>query len=546
MEGTGTHGQYVHNRSSLPVELLVYIFDEFQSPYHNNISPELQACRQACKQFDEIILSMCFKKGVDVGYRWWSPPLARRSITHDTIVNALNRYPLLASDIRNLFYLDSCSAIAKQRCHFPQAGSEIHDAVLYDELKLDSPLLRLSNVHTITVDISFLGQSLGYNEDSEISVGLRSLLGHYLRAGTLTTLFISSVSDIPIMTIIESPSLVTLSFFQCTFSEQDIACKSAPSPAVCKLKHLSFHFCEQDDEPDEPFPIAVLTYMLDVENVEIIKTTSPRQPRGLPTTSKFEPVVPFSSSYTFQHLSEMKVTNLNDWRAFCPSAEDDDNCAPLFPKLTKLSCAVMNNRQAQANLRVLKYVNSLSELSLLNIAKGISGFSSTDIGELLLSAHMTPYIKTLKVLSLDWAVTFRGHDAASYEFPLNQISSALESITRDNILESINLSMTIYMHCEDGPPFIPNLTGYFSHFTDILCLPRSFRCLRQVSLKIHFVVHNDMFGGEKRTEKMLKRMLESALLRRLRASRTPEFSMEGTYELGRCHEACFEYYRQNG
>ncbi|PPQ99628.1 hypothetical protein CVT24_005206 [Panaeolus cyanescens] len=513
--------QSMHGGCSLPVEIIIRIFNELKGSNMKEYNKKMQACRQVCKLFDEIILTMFFKKGVDLGYRCQSPPCG--NVNRDAVLNALNRYPRLAKDIRHIFFRspDLHDANSQRECyrlnHKPCGTIEAWQD--------NSPLLHLPNVNTITVETSFLYKGIEYSGPGPISTGLRALLRHYLPAGTLTTLSISNVNDIPIPDVISSSSLVSLSFLDCTFL--DFADGPPQSPMADNLTSLSVRRTRDAIS----FPRAALTFMPKIEVVEIRSVPDTLLEFPMAHEFNFGPAVPLTPPHVFHHLLEIKADNINDWGIFCPVVEDQDAYVSPFPQLKKMSLCVMMGEHAQANIRFLKHVKSLKELFLYKLAIDESGSYSTD---LLLSAHLAPYAKTLEVLSLDWVNNYN-FEASSFGYPLNEINLGLERIAGDNVLESLNLSMGIRIPCVKAP-YRPDLT-HLSRLTEILCLPGSFKNLKRVTLHAEVFVHEDRFSGDEKTTEMLKLALEPALLR-LNASDSIDFSFTATFEADSCNSTC--------
>ncbi|PPQ99629.1 hypothetical protein CVT24_005207 [Panaeolus cyanescens] len=466
--------QSMYSGCSLPVEILIFIFNEVKGSTHDAYDKNLQACRQVCKRFDEIILSMFFRRGVDLGYRCQSPPCG--NINRDTILKALNRHPCLVNHIRHIFFRspdsNDINAVRRSNSLNPSLCGTI------EAWQDNSPLLHLPNVDTMTVETFSscnLNQAINYTGPEPISTGLRAFLQHYLRAGTLTTLSISNVYDMPILDVLSSSSLLNISFLDCTFL--DFAGGPAQSPMADNLSILSIRRTRDPDslsvrrtQVPALFPMVALTFMPKIEVVEIRSIPKTQLEFPYPDDFDFDPPVPLTPPHVFHNLLEIKTYNVNDWCKFCPVVEDQDAYVTPFPKLQKMSFCVMMGEQAQANLRFLKHVQSLKELFLYRIAMpqlyGSPELDDDYSTDLQLSAHLAPYAKTLEVLSLDWANN-QNFKASSFGYPLNQINLGLESIAGDNVLETLNLSMGIRIPCISAP-FRPDLT-HLSHLTEILC-----------------------------------------------------------------------------
>ncbi|KAF9055604.1 hypothetical protein BJ165DRAFT_1521604 [Panaeolus papilionaceus] len=510
----------------LPVELLVRIFNELQSSNPKAYKKRLQNCRQVCKQFEQIILSLLFKNGVDLGYRPQEPPCS--NINREVVLGSLKRYPHLAQHIRDVFLRSPEPNPPKAQAELYRLNHQATKSPL-EAWAEGSPLFQLPNICTFTVDTRFFYKALQYDGPGPLSTGLRTLLKHYPHAGTLTTLSLSWVDDIPTPDIFTSPTLVSVEFADCTFSQYVSLSRDASASSLVSIcvRHTTA----------PAFPLPDLVYLPKLERFELVWT--PDSPNDLPNSSSFnvETVTTPTISHSFQHLSEIATPNLNDWSLFCQTDQDHINYAPPFPALRKLSLNVAMGKQALANVPILAHIKSLKELTLNHIGMLSDDYYGSDLH---LSDHLRQFRKTLELLTLDWTKAFE-YNPENFGYPLNQINTALESIANENVLETLNLMMKLQIFCA-REPFAPDTT-HLATLCRILCSPGAFPCLRNVSLHAEVFVHEDIFKGDDETYEMIEAVMESAISR-LRSSETIVFDFTATFDTDSCSSVC--YYDSEG
>lgn len=154
--------------------------------------------------------------------------------------------------------------------------------------------------------------------------------------------------------------------------------------------------------------------------------------------------------------------------------------------------------------------------------------------DLHLSDHLQPFLKTLEVLTLDCVSAFNYHPE-NFDYPLNQINTALESIADENMLETLNLLMKIQIPCVRGP-FAPD-TSRLATLSGILCRPGAFPHLKNVTLHAEVFIHEDIFKGDDETHDMLQSVMKPAISC-LQRSEAIAFTFTTTYEMDICCSVC--------
>ncbi|KAF9035812.1 hypothetical protein BJ165DRAFT_1598023 [Panaeolus papilionaceus] len=503
------------------VELLMRIFKEVEKadryPQNNILN-----FRRACKHFDDIVVAYFFKKGVDLGYRYRERPCG--NINRMGVIGALRRYPHLAQDIRRVFFRSPSERSTTQADRF-----WLHDqpCTQTDLWANNSPLLQLPNVQTMRLEMIMYRVSK-YNAEGVFCFGARALLGYYLHIGTLTTLSISHMEDIPIPDILSSRSLLTVEFKNCTFSEYVPSSGATERMKDSSLVSLSVR---RSSGTGVSFPISFLSNLPKIEKIEILNVFEYRY--DFPDKGGFYsgPVTP-RTRQIFHHLSDLAVENLNDWCILCPLPEDHAEDASPFPALRKLTFNLIIGTQGLANLPILSHIPSLKELTFRNLGSFAEDFQDR---ELHLVDHILKYRKSLESLTFQVEA---GYNAPSNPFssPLDQIVSALASLACDNVLERIRFDVAIEIPHVRGP-FSPN-TENLASIATLLCRPGAFPSLNRVALHGTVYVHEDVFKGEKETTQTLHSTFSPALSP-LMVSKDIQFSLTTTYYKDSCNSMCW-------
>ncbi|KAF9055601.1 hypothetical protein BJ165DRAFT_1427291 [Panaeolus papilionaceus] len=477
-----------HGGCTIPVELLVHIFGYLLD--ENSLDPAIHHSCLACKQFNDILLPLIFNRGVELGYCPPERPCA--NLKCEAIINIITQHPHLIREIHQV----------SLRVNGSTAWFIDQESV--DPLGDGSPLLHLPNLHSLSIHVE--DTSLQYNSLLKIVDTFRRFLNIYLHTGTLTTLSIYNLKDIPLFDILASSSLKILKFDACTL--EDVEAKSVPLPLVANgsdLVRLEVH-----SDWLRPFPMLTLQHLPKLERVKF--STMP--PHYFMAGST--PFVP----HIFRHLSKIETPRLRIWRPFCPGPHDGVNPRSPFPVLKELSVAVVSSNEEPDAVCVLDHIESLKELelSIVDLVTEIDQF---------IPPYLLRYRNTLEVVSFNWDSIHQFLDE-DWGYPLDKISMALQRVSGRNILRTINLSMGInILHVEE--PYSFDIT-LFTHLTHVLCSPHAFPRLKQVVLHATVFEHEEDFKGNEQTFEMIRSALGSDVLG-LYASNSIEFVLRLEYVL---------------
>ncbi|PPQ99807.1 hypothetical protein CVT24_009657 [Panaeolus cyanescens] len=485
----------------LPVEIYQRIFDNIEACSDEKLSEyyrDIAHCRASSRLFHNLRTPLMFRYGVELAATNLSDKNSR--LTVDQARPILHAYLDCNNIIRHLSYRPTRTGTNR---------TNVHDGTNDDGPEFDrtssSPFLQLPNVQSITIDMELI-QFLALLESIPTPyAACRPILDHYLSSGTLTTLSISNLHDVPILAIFQCPSILDLKIYRCTTQ------RSHAASAVTIRSNLRSFFAR-----DYHMPLEFLRHLTKVQRISL--KSSFIQPTlagyGLPRTP-LEPT-------TFPLLEEICTDiSLSVWLQLCGTVEGVplSDVPKAFPALKKLECPLRDKKSVDATRTVLSnHITVLEDVKFTNICGNVEGSNLIIFPNILFSIR-----HTLKTLSFEWEYDFV--PPGGTDDILHELCDALRRIEGDNVLQDLNLSARTLTDVRGLASTLQS--AEWTTLGPLLASPDSFPFLRCVNIDITMTITYQSFEGQQKFDEEIDRWF-SVPLAPLRESPTIAYSMKAT------------------
>ncbi|KAF9049082.1 hypothetical protein BJ165DRAFT_1526460 [Panaeolus papilionaceus] len=322
------------------------------------------------------------------------------------IFQEINISPCHGQRLTNLSQLLKSDLYLAQHVRHIDANFEDGCGPLSNENGILSPLLQLPTVSSLW--ISNFRDRKKWKRWSERSglqrvltsdlsqYGCHSVLGRYLTLGSLTTLTIQCMSDVPLIPILSSSTLRTLVLDKCTIFEDP------ESPSQNAIKE-GFNLTKFDAIDTSDIPLDFIAACTNIERIYLDDTCrcDPPYPRRRLIFDKSN--IPFTKLIDAVFAGE----NCPEWATFFTSTKEENG--PALPSLRKMQLSLDSHYQdalefghAEICIRILRHSPALEDLAL-------SGDSITTMF-LEECFEESPCRLSLKSLSVTWTFSYEPLD----------------------------------------------------------------------------------------------------------------------------------------
>ncbi|KAF9037762.1 hypothetical protein BJ165DRAFT_1502876 [Panaeolus papilionaceus] len=363
--------------------------------------------------------------------------------------------PDIANFINNFSY---CSQLKFDRRH------------VINEDSLDV-FLHLPAVKFLKVD----GRGGRIDEVSNINLnklGHQSILHHYITSETLTSLYIRSIDNLPILDIMNCPNLESLALGYCGYRDWDTP---APPEALHKGFNVTSFNCYNSKHASFP----LLAYCPKLKSISLTKIGHQNPPRmNFPILARPLP--------SFDYVQSIESRGSLDWTYFCDLA--DSAGVKAFPALKRLNFElyvptdVPNGPNA-----IFNHIDSLEELF-------IQGPCVLDPSLLNLRQCFVASARTLENITIIWALE-PGWDQSL----LRGLCDALQAVSGSNVIQNVELRFEVVL---EGTRVDPTQFREWTRFDRLLMDDRraTFPMLQGIFLTVILQLTGLVFNVDKHSQ----------------------------------------------
>ncbi|PPQ99808.1 hypothetical protein CVT24_009658 [Panaeolus cyanescens] len=500
-----------------PVEIYEAIFKEVNHEkglleYYRTI----KSCRAVCKLFERMCTPLLFRYGVEVAEKGHVERERRlqsqvQLIPRTPAVHLLQKHSTLLHSIRHMSlvlpkeptkpWVPDWDSEEERELYYALLlephGNAGPDPVLEfkstpdvdvdaGEWLTSSPFMDLPALCSLSIDVD-LARSISQSQcinplsDSWHSRACKMLLDQYTRSGALSTLSLAHMINIPILRIIECPTLVDLKLHACS---ADATTKSTmSSPATVRPSDPKNLYRYKVDYCDEVLSIQIPRYLRrSIQQYDLDAFPSHlRLPNAAPVGGNS------LRRTTFPKLAQI-TTGLPLVGVLKVFMIDD--VQPAFPALKRLSCPYPDAQSVQVLLEMLTdySIGGLEHLTLTKVGSLTQATPPQGI-PLHLSKSLSLIRHTLQYLSFD---THSYMLQGRCDFYLNELCLGLEGLRYDNVLTTFKLAVELVASDEllNSELQISSESSKLSQWTRLSCLlseRASFPDLTTVDISLDYV-----------------------------------------------------------